>query len=171
MTQEILAIFDSADGAHAAARALERAGLPRTAITIMSSEPTHGSAADSAGRTSSHIGVVAICGGALGAAAAVLLTVLTSRRVDLVTGGMPIVTPWAFGIVAFELTALGAILATFARMIFEAGLARRGSLADYDAAVADGRVVVSLHCSDDAQRDIAEKVLGSNRRLYPPAHN
>ncbi len=171
MAERILAIFDSADEAQAAARALQRGGLPRTAITIMSSEPVHTSTADSAGQSNSHIGTVAICGGVIGASAAVLLTVLTSRRVDLVTGGMPIVTPWAFGIIAFELTALGAILAMLSRMIFEAGLARRGALSDYDEAVADGRVVVSLQCEDDSHRDIAEKVLGSNRKLDPPAQN
>ena len=169
MAKRILAIFDSADEAQLAARALQRGGLPHAAITIMSSEPAHRPPADLAA-PSSHIGTVAICGGLIGAAAAVLLTVLTSRRVDLVTGGMPIVTPWAFGISVFELTALGAILATLARMIFEAGLARRGALADYDPAVADGRVVLSLQCVDDTHRDIAEKVLGSNRGPDPPAH-
>ena len=171
MAKRILAIFDSADEAQLAARALQRGGLPRAAITIMSSEPAHRPTADSAAPSNSHIGTVAICGGLIGAAAAVMLTVWTSRRVDLVTGGMPIVTPWAFGIIVFELTALGAILATLARMIFEAGLARRGALADYDPAVADGRVVVSLQCVDDAHRDIAEKVLGSNRSPDPPAQN
>jgi hypothetical protein len=171
MAQRILAIFDSADEAQAAARALQRGGLPRTAITIMSSEPAGRSLPDSAGQSKSYIGTVAICGGVLGAAAAVLLTVWTSRGVDLVTGGMPIVTPWAFGIIVFELAALGAMLATLARMIFEAGLARCGTLADYDEAVADGRVVVSLQCVEDTHRDIAEKVFGSNRRLDPPAQS
>src|SRR5712692_2351619 len=128
MSRRILAIFDSADEAQLAARALQRGGLPRAAITIISSEPAHRPPADSAAPSNSHIGTVAICGGLIGAAAAVLLTVLTSRRVDLVTGGMPIVTPWAFGIIVFELTALGAILAMLSRMIFEAGLARRGAL-------------------------------------------
>jgi len=95
------------------------------------------------------------------------LTVVTSRRVDLVTGGMPIVTPWAFGIIVFELTALGAILATLVRMIFEARLARRGG-SEYGQAVADGSVVVFLENVNDAHRETARQVLGSHL-INPPA--
>ena len=170
MAQRILAIYDSAGEAQAAARALQSGGLPPAAITIMSSEPLHTATGDSAGQSTSHIAMFAICGGVIGAAAAVLLTVLTSRRVDLVTGGMPIVTPWAFGIIAFELTALGAILATLAGMIFEAGLARRGGLAAYDEVVSEGRLLVSVELIDGAHRDIAQQVLGSNLK-DPPARN
>lgn len=161
-------VFDTRHEAVAALRALQLEGVPSSSITVMSSEPLH---LETAAASKTRIAGFAIAGGLLGAALAILLTVLTSKRVGLVTGGMPIVTPWAFGIVVFELTALGAILATLARMIFEAGLARRAALADYEPAVADGRVVVSLQCVDDAHRDIAEKVLGSNRSPDPPAQN
>jgi hypothetical protein len=160
-------VFDTRHEAAAALRALQREGVPSSSITVMSSEPLHLETADA---SKARIAGFAIAGGLLGAALAILLTVLTSKRVGLVTGGMPIVTPWAFGIIVFELTALGAILATLARMIFEAGLARRGALADYEPP-ADGRVVVSLQCVDDAHRDIAEKVLGSNQSPDPPAQN
>src|SRR5437879_1730203 len=142
MNERILAVFDSASQAQAAARDLQRGGVPRSAITIMSSEPLH--LTDSDEQPKSRIGLFAIAGGAIGAIFGMLLTVWTSRRVDLVTGGMPIVTPWAFGIIVFELTALGVILATLLRMIFEARLARRRFLSDYDEAVADGRVAVSV---------------------------
>jgi hypothetical protein len=157
MNERILAIFDSANQAQAAARDLQLGGVPRAAITIMSSEPLH--LPDPEDQPRSRIALFAIAGGVIGAIVAILLTVWTSRRVDLVTGGMPIVTPWAFGIIVFELTALGVILATVSRMVFEARLARRGSLADYDEAVADGRVAVSVNCIEDVHREIAEKLL------------
>jgi hypothetical protein len=160
MNERILAIFDSVDQAQAAAADLQLGGVPRAAITIMSSEPLH--LADSERQPKSRIGLFAIAGGVIGGLFGILLTVWTSRRVDIVTGGMAIVTPWAFGIIVFELTALGVILATLLKLIFEARLARRGSLDDCDVAIADGYMVVSVENPSDAHREIARQVLGSN---------
>ena len=134
-------VFDTRHEAIAALRELECEGVPSSWITVMSSEPLHLEVKDA---PKTRIAGFAIAGGLLGAAFAILLTVWTSRRVGLVTGGMPIVSPWAFGIIVFELAALGAILVTLGRMIFEAGLARRGALADFDESVAEGRIVVSV---------------------------
>jgi apolipoprotein N-acyltransferase len=134
-------VFDTRHEAIAALRELEREGVPSSSITVMSSEPLHLEVKDA---PKTRIAGFAIAGGLLGATFAILLTVWTSRRVGLVTGGMPIVSPWAFGIIVFELAALGAILVTLGRMIFEAGLARRGALADFDESVAEGRIVVSV---------------------------
>ena len=145
MTDTELKIFDTPRDAIAALKELKRAGVPGSSITVMSSEPLH-LGIDDAPKT--RIGGFAIAGGLMGAAFAIVLTVWTSRQVDLVTGGMPIVSAWAFGIIVFELTALGAILATFGRMIFEAGLLRRRASTDYDEAVADGKVVVLLSSGD-----------------------
>jgi hypothetical protein len=105
----------------------------------------------------------AIAGGLLGGALAVLLTVLTSQRVNLNTGGMPVVAPWAFGIIIFEMTALGAVLMTVGRMIVEARLFRRGALKDYDAGVADGRIAVLVNCANDAQYAAAQKALAPHQ--------
>jgi ActD protein len=160
MAETQIAIFDTPAEAIAALRELQREGVPRSAITVMSSEPLHIENSDA---PKSRIAGFAIAGGLFGAAFAILLTVLTSRKVGLVTGGMPIVTPWAFGIIVFELAALGAILATLVRMVFEAKLARRGALAHYDQAVAEGRIVLTVECTDD-QRNAAENVLRLNRK-------
>ncbi len=168
MADTQIRVFDTRREAVAALHELQREGVPNSSITVMSSEPLH---LEALHPPKTRIVGFAIAGGLLGAAFAILLTVLTSRRVGLVTGGMPIVSPWAFGIIVFELAALGAILVTLGRMIFEAGLARRGALADYDETVAEGRVVVSIQCANDSHRDIAEKSLGLNRKLDPPAEN
>ena len=124
----------------AALQQLERDGVPKSAITVMSSEPLHMECAGPKTR----IPTFGIIGGLLGAAFAILLTVWTSKRVGLVTGGMPIVSPWAFGIIVFELAALGAILMTLGRMIIEARLARRGSESDYREMVAEGKIVIEI---------------------------
>ena len=142
MSDSRIAIFDTRAEAVAALGELQREGVARSSITVMSSEPLHLEDNDA---RKSRIAGFAIAGGFIGAAFAILLTVWTSRRVDLVTGGMPIVTPWAFGIIVFELAALGAILATLARMIVEAGLGRRVPPAEYESAVSEGKIVLCVH--------------------------
>ena len=167
MPERIVAMLDTIDEAAAAIARLRREGISRESITTMSSEPLHREAGED-NHSPSRIPLLAICGGVLGAGFAIALTVVTSRRVDLVTGGMPIVTPWAFGIIVFELTALGAILATLVRMIFEARLARRGG-SEYGQAVADGLVLVFLENVSDAHLETARQVFGSHLINPPPA--
>ena len=150
MAETRIAIFDTPAEAVAALRELQREGVPRSSITVMSSEPLHLEDHDA---PKSRIKGFAIAGGFIGAAFAILLTVWTSRRVGLVTGGMPIVTPWAFGIIVFELAALGAILATLGKMIIEARLGRRVALAEYDSAVSEGKVVLCVHSADTTHKD------------------
>ena len=141
MAETRIEVFDTRAEAIAVLRELERQGVPRSSITVMSSEPLHLETKDA---PKSRIPGFAIIGGLLGAAFAILLTVVTSRRVGLVTGGMPIVSPWAFGIIVFELGALGAILVTLGRMIFEARLMRRVRPDYYGDAVANGKIVLAI---------------------------
>ena len=144
MAKDNVTIFDSRDEAIAVLRELKRQGIPSSSITVMSSEPLHIETAGSPSR----IKGFAIAGGFVGAIFAVLLTVLTSRRVDIVTGGMPIVSPWAFGIIVFELSALGAILFTLGRMIVESRLLRRTAPSGYGDAVAGGKIVVVVSAEE-----------------------
>lgn len=141
MADTQIRVFDTRREAVAALHELEREGVPNSSITVMSSEPLH---LEALHPPKSRIAGFAIAGGLLGAAFAILLTVWTSRRVGLVTGGMPIVSPWAFGIIVFELAALGAILVTLGRMIYEAGLLRRTAPTGYDDAVANGKIVIAI---------------------------
>ena len=160
MAETIFRIFDSPDEAIAAVDRLRKEGVPGSAITIMSSEPVHIEAIESEKESKSRIGLFAIAGAVIGAAIAIALTVWTSRSVNLVTGGMKIVSPWPFGIITFELTALGAILATLARMIYEARLARRVALTDYNEAIADGKVGLLIDSAGDGRGHAVRKALG-----------
>src|SRR5215813_830596 len=130
----------TAEEATRAVEELLRQGVPRDCIEVQSSEPIHFSGAAAASHKKSWIWLFGIAGGIVGALAAVLLTVWTSRRVNLVTGGMPIASPWPLGVIVFEMTALGAILFSVVRMIFEARLGRRRS-DDDEAALAEGDIV------------------------------
>jgi ActD protein len=139
---DLVAVVDTRQEAVELIEALTGAGVSRDAINVMSSEPLHLESGDDA-RT--RISGWSIAGGLVGTATALLLTIWTSRRVGLITGGMPVISPWAFGVIVFELTALGGILATLGRMIYEADLWRRGRrrmAPEAASAVADDRVAL-----------------------------
>lgn len=157
MAKVLSSTFDDPDDALRAKRRLERAGFDGASIALISAAPLQ-IGAEETSRPRSRIGIFAIIGAAMGAASALLLTVSTSKSMGLVTGGMPIVAPWPFGIITFELTALGAIAATVARMIFEARLMRRRP-ADFDDAIASGKIVLVVSCEDDLSCSEAEKAL------------
>ena len=129
--------------------------MAESAITLMSSEPIPGF--ESSEEKRSRIGGFAIAGGIVGAAAAIALTILASKQANMVTGGMPVIAPWPFGIIIFEMSALGSILSTLCRMIYEARLGRR--LSDYDEVISDGRVLLSVECADEESRRVVKSLL------------
>jgi hypothetical protein len=160
----IVAVVESGNEAQLAVSTLASEGLPREAISVLSSEPIHFHHPPQSSADRSLIGIFAVIGGTIGAALALALTIWSSRRVNLITGGMPIVSPWALGVIVFEMTALGAILTSLGRMLFEARLVRRSRLNGYAEAIAEGSVVLSIEIRDDAQAEIARKILGSKLR-------
>jgi len=169
MPETISASFDNAEEALSVLAELKRQGFSPSALTLMSAEPMHAAIDSSSTKARSRIAAFCICGGLIGAAGALLLTIWTARRVGLVVGGMPIVTPWAFGIIVFEMIALGAILATVARMIYEGGLMKRSKLPRYDGLLAAGNVVLTVECGADECRKQAEAVLTSaSGKIVPP---
>lgn len=165
MVENRIEVFETAGEVFTAAGELKRQGLPADAITIMSSEPLH--PGEEGERPRSYIVACAVIGGLIGGVSAWLLMVWTSREVGLATGGMPMVTPLAFGIIVFEVAALGVILATFGCLLFEARLLRRVPAGQYDPVVADGKILLVVRCANDVQRALVEKVLAREREhLY-----
>jgi hypothetical protein len=155
MAQTLLAIFNTSDEALTAVRALRREGV--TGIELMSAEPIHDWQPEESSK--SRIGLFAIFGAVVGASLAAFFMVWTSRRVHINTGGMPIVTIWAFGIIAFEVAMLTAILTALVCTIFEARLARGSQMQAYDEAVADNKVVMAVQCKDETLLSTAEQLL------------
>jgi hypothetical protein len=149
--------FDESLEATRAVYRLRDEGFTNGDITIMSSEPLP--AREDEQKSKSLIWLFSILGGLAGGAGAALLTTMASKHMNLVTGGMPIVAPWAFGIIVFEMSALGAILATLGRMIYEARLLRRRPQAEHGKAVAQGKFVVAVDCADESREKDAERIL------------
>ena len=159
MADRVLGIFGTAADAMGATEELRREGFAAESVALLSAEPVHAEIEKGLEGKRTRIGIFAIAGGVIGAAAAVGLTAVTSKSMNLVTGGMPIVAPWAFGIIVFEMTALGAIAFTLCRTVFEARLFRRALPEECDSAIADGKAVVVVDAGDDSRAGAAQEVL------------
>lgn len=138
----VYALFDRPELAQKAVDGLRAAGVHDREITILSSEPLE---AYEMGQRDHHTVMpwIACLGGLIGFSAGVALTTLTQLDWPLVTGGMPIVTIWTNAIPIFELTMLGAVLATVGTLLVSAGLPGRLPKM-YDPAVSDGKILVGV---------------------------
>lgn len=84
-----------------------------------------------------------------------LLTVgfvyFTQYNYPLITGGMPLFSFWATGVIFYELTMLGAILTAFVWFLRESGLLRRGRKRPTPV-IEPGMIYLRVHCGPN-QRD------------------
>ena len=138
----IYGLYDNPDTAQRAVDGLRAAGVADADIQVMSSEPFEEyefGHKDSA----TWIHWIAGLGGVAGFTGAYLLTTITQQSWPLKTSGMPIVAPWPNLIVLFEMTMLGAILATVLTLFVSAKLPKRLP-ALYDREVSDGYILVGV---------------------------
>ncbi|HET7840519.1 MAG TPA: quinol:electron acceptor oxidoreductase subunit ActD [Terriglobia bacterium] len=145
-TTGIYALYSDPESAQRAVNSL-RAGIIEMGIRsedlrVLSSEPYE---EQEFSRRESRTAMpwFAALGGILGGLSGYWLTTLTQRAYPLPTGGMPIAPMWTNGIIIYELTMLGAILATLTVLIFSARLPNvRAQL--YDPAISDGKILVGI---------------------------
>lgn len=155
----LYALYDDPAIVQRAVDRLRAAGLAEDEIVVMSSEPfeeyefSHRDKAD-------WLYKVAGAGGVVGFAFGAFLTTATQLAWPLKTSGMPIVAPWPNMIVVFELTMLGAILATVATLFVSAKLPSRLSRF-YDPAVSDGYILVGVQQPGDKAGAITAALEGA----------
>jgi hypothetical protein len=138
----IYGLYDNPETAQRAVDGLRAAGVADADIQVMSSEPFEEfefSHKDSA----TWIHWIAGLGGVIGLTSAYLLTTITQQSWPLKTSGMPIVAPWPNLIVMFELTMLGAILATVLTLFVSAKLPKKLPVL-YDTEVTNGYILVGV---------------------------
>src|SRR5579859_3771498 len=154
----LFADLNSARGAVAALRAEHsRLRIEPQAIVIMSSEPLEeGGFGWKEQRTV--MPWLAPLGGLLGGAGGYALAAFTQRTYPLPTGGMPIVAMWPTGIVIYELTMLGAILATIVTFLITSRLPRYKKRL-YDPEVTNGKILVGVSEIDSNCRAELEQLL------------
>ena len=142
------------DGASAqqAVNRLRATGLTDQQITIMSAQPMEDFEFGHIDRKN-RLWWVACGGGLLGMSAAFGLTWLTEMSWPINVGGLPIYAWWPNLIIIFEMTMLGAILATVIALVITAGLGRRVGF--YDPEVTDGSILVGVENPDpDKVKDL-----------------
>lgn len=147
----VYGLYAEPELAQQAVDSLRAAGVADADITVISSEPfEHFEFGHrDAGTVMPWMAVV---GGLVGMTTGYLLTSVTQMAWPLKTSGMPIVSWWPNLIVIFELTMLGAIVASVITLLVSAKLpgSRKGKL--YDPEVSDGYILVGVENPADAAR-------------------
>ena len=151
-----LAKFAQPVEARAAIRRLLQSGIDPESMDVMTSQPIHGEPFLPE-RRPSKLRTWALCGAAFGMVGGCALASITALNYPLVKGGMPIVAPWTVGLITYETTMLGAVLATLAGLLVELGLPNFKKL-PYDESVVDGGVVVAVKSSGQNKPAIQDMV-------------
>ena len=142
--------------ARSAIRRLIQSGVDPDWMEVMTSQPIHGEPFLPEKRPSK-LRTWALCDAATGMIGGCALATITALNYPLLKGGMPIVAPWTVGLITYETTMLGAVLATLAGLLVELGLPNFKSL-PYDESVVDGGVVVAVKSTGENRPAIHEMV-------------
>jgi hypothetical protein len=149
----IYGLFSDSDSVRKALSVLRTSSselhIKTESIRVISSEPLEEEITGTEKR--SLMPWIAVVGGILGGTAGYALAAFTQRTYPLPTGGMPIVALWPTGIVIYELTMMGAILATIVTFLITAGLPRY-TRRIHDPEVSHGKILVALIDTDQELR-------------------
>jgi hypothetical protein len=151
----IYGLYSDPDAAQHAVESLRHAGVADDAITVMASQP-YEEYEFSHRYKHTWLFWIAAGGGALGLLAGLALAYFTETLWPLVTGGMPIVAWWPNIIIMFELTMLGAILATVVSLLVMTELPTIRSKI-YDPEVSEGKILVAVENPPDGEIPALER--------------
>lgn len=157
MTQNwCLVKFSQPTQARLAIRRLLQEGIRPEAMEVMTSQPIHGEPFIPDMKPTK-LRTWALSGAAIGLVAGFSLSTITALNYPLVKGGMPIVAPWTVGLITYETTMLGAVLATLVGLLVELRLPNFKNL-PYDPSVVDGGVVLAVACPEGSRGSIEKAV-------------
>ena len=151
------ALYADGEAAQQAVNRLRATGLADDEMTVISAQPMEDYEFGNMHKAT-WMWWIACGGGLLGMASAFGLAWLTEMSWPMNVGGLPVLAWWPNLIIIFELTMLGAILATVITLIVSAGLGRGGRL--YDPAVSDGKILVGVE-NPSGDIDRLEKALAA----------
>jgi hypothetical protein len=151
------ALYTEPDEVQRAVDNLRAAGVGELDIVVISSEPIE-EYEFSHRFKATWLYWIAGAGAVVGLLFATWLTRMTELAWPLRTGNMPIVAWWPNMIVMFELTMLGAILATVITLFITAKLPSRESKL-YDPQVSDGKILVGVEHPDAGALPQIERAL------------
>lgn len=119
----VAADFSNQEAAARALGDLKTNGFAAADIAVFSDEPIE-FPRDLLHRPS-HMSLAVVIGAITACLLVIGFVYFTQYDYPIVTGGMPIFSGWATGVIFYELTMLGAILTTFCWFLRESGLLRR----------------------------------------------
>jgi hypothetical protein len=155
----IYALYPNGQSAQQGVNRLRQAGIADRNITVLSSQPMEEYEFGEMDKAT-WIWWIACAGGLIGMASAFGLAWITEMWWPIDVGGLPTFAWWPNLIIIFELTMLGAILATVATLVVTAGLGRGGSKL-YDPEVSDGKILVGVENPNESTVADLEKALGA----------
>ena len=140
----LIAEFREKDAAAAAIRSLRAGGISPADLDLFSEEPVEfpRGVLD----RNSRMSLVSVSGAILFGALATAFIWWVQHDYALVTGGMPIFSFWATGVITFEMTMLGAIVATFGWFLWESGLVRKREASAPVPEVDPGSMCLRVRC-------------------------
>jgi hypothetical protein len=144
----VYGLYDDGSAAQQAVNRLRAAGVTDRDITVMSAQPMEDFEFGHMGGKS-WMWWIACGGGLLGMATAFGLAWITEVWWPIDVGGLPTFAWWPNLIIIFELTMLGAILATVITLVISARLGRTSTI--YDPAVSDGKILVGVEGGSDTR--------------------
>ena len=153
----LYALYSDPDTAQHAVNELRRQGVKDRSITVITSQP-YEEYEFSHRYKQTWIFWIAAGGGAMGLGIGLTLAYLTQTLWPIITGGMPIVAWWPNIIIMFELTMLGAILATVVSLLVTTELPSRQSRI-YDSEVSQGKIMVAVEEPSDVDVGRLERML------------
>jgi hypothetical protein len=154
----VYGLYATGQAAQQAVNRLRQAGVADRDITIHSSQPMEDFEFGHIDKKT-WIWWIACGGGLIGMATAFGLAWLTETSWPIDVGGLPTFAWWPNLIVIFELTMLGAILATVITLVVTARLGRGSTI--YDPAVSDGLILVGVEDGSEARLRDLESALGA----------
>lgn len=165
----VYGLYPDGKSAQRAVTSLRAAGVPDSEITVISAEPMEGYDFSEMNKKT-WLWYVACLGGVGGCLFAMWLTRMTERSWPIETGNMAIAPWWPNLIIMFELTMLGAIVATVGTLLVAGGLLRRMP-ALYDREVTNGKILVGVEHPRESDAPELERLLAltsSERGIEPP---
>ena len=119
----LLSEFRDKSSLTSAIHALRAAGVNPADLDIFSEEPVEfpRGVLD----RPSHMSLVSVLGAIIVGGVATAFIWWSQNNYAVVTGGMPVFSFWGTGVITYEMTMLGAVLATFGHFLWESGLIRR----------------------------------------------
>jgi Protein of unknown function (DUF3341) len=146
--------FHEKEAAVAAIRMLKANGIGPASMDLFSEEPVELPRGVLDRPTS--MSRAGVCGAILFGVAATAFIWWAQNNYRLPTGGMPVFSFWATGVITYEMTMLGAIVAIFGWFLWESGILRRGDKLAPVPVVDPGSLCLRVRCDENEVSQVDE---------------